>query len=162
MQCWRQLITGMQCFWQLIDCMQSSWQLIAGMQCLWQLLTTYHMHAVLLSLSSLPRLSSSQELRSACLSINRCKKVIVRLKKASEEWLSSFAVIFFSCACLQSIYLGSEAYCWYHDEISNFGEGGGPQGWGFSCHRHYPALRAPPPPGPWGRDHYSLCPGQKG
>ena len=37
------------------------------MRCLWQVMTTYHMHAVLLSLSSLPRLSSSQELRSACL-----------------------------------------------------------------------------------------------
>ena len=56
MQCQRQVLTGMQCLWQLIDCMQS----------LWQLLTTYHKHAVLLSLSSIPSLSSSQELRSAC------------------------------------------------------------------------------------------------
>ena len=69
MQCRRQVLTGMQCLWQLIDCMQSLWQLIAGMQCLWQLLTTYHMHAVLLSLSSIPSLSSSQELRSACLKV---------------------------------------------------------------------------------------------
>ena len=55
------------------------------MQCLWQLLTAYRMHAVQSSLSSLPSLSSSQELRSACF----WDTLYYYLKEQSEKILSS-------------------------------------------------------------------------